>query len=92
MSSTWGFLVELNFFLLTFIPEQLLRMIVRQKLRYLVARHPILTTYDTRSNVVLKMFSPFLLNQRSLRDSTISHGVCVGEMLVSKAICDALTH
>ena len=32
------------------------------------------------------------LNQRSLRDSTISHGVCVGEMLVLKAICDALTH
>ena len=31
-------------------------------------------------------------NQRSLRDSTISHGVCVGEMLVLKAICDALTH
>ena len=30
-------------------------MIVRQKLRYLVARHPILTTYDTRSNDVLKM-------------------------------------
>ena len=37
-------------------------MIVRQKLRYLVARHPILTTYDTRSNAVLKMFSSFLLN------------------------------
>ena len=31
------------------------------------------------------------LNQRSLRDSTIFHGVCVGEMLVLKAICDALT-
>ena len=31
-------------------------------------------------------------DQRSLRDSTISHGVCVGEMLVLKAICDALTH
>ena len=29
-------------------------------------------------------------NQRSLRDSTIFHGVCVGEMLVLKAICDAL--
>ena len=28
-------------------------------------------------------------NQRSLRDSTIFHGVCVGEMLVLKAICDA---
>ena len=33
-----------------------------------------------------------IINQRSLRDSTISHGVCVGEMLVLKAICDALTH
>ena len=33
-----------------------------------------------------------IMNQRSLRDSTISHGVCVGEMLVLKAICDALTH
>ena len=33
-----------------------------------------------------------LNNQRSLRDSTISHGVCVEEMLVLKAICDALTH
>ena len=32
-----------------------------------------------------------LFNQRSLRDSTILHGVCVGEMLVLKAICDALT-
>ena len=32
------------------------------------------------------------LNQRSLRDSTILYGVCVGEMLVLKAICDALTH
>ena len=31
-------------------------------------------------------------NQRSLRDSTISHTVCVGKMLVLKAICDALTH
>ena len=31
------------------------------------------------------------VNQRSLRDSTILHGVCVGEMLVLKAICDALT-
>ena len=31
-------------------------------------------------------------NQRSLRDSTILYGVCVGEMLVLKAICDALTH
>ena len=31
-------------------------------------------------------------NQRSLRDSTILHGVCVGEMLVLKAICDAVTH
>ena len=30
-------------------------------------------------------------NQRSLRDTTILHGVCVGEMLVLKAICDALT-
>ena len=30
------------------------------------------------------------LNQRSLRDSTIFHGVCVGEMLVLKVICDAL--
>ena len=29
-------------------------------------------------------------NQRSLRDSTIFQGVCVGEMLVLKAICDAL--
>ena len=28
---------------------------------YLVARHPILTTYDTSSNAVLKMFSSFLL-------------------------------
>ena len=33
-----------------------------------------------------------LVNQRSLRVSTISHGVCVGEMLVLKAICDALAH
>ena len=32
------------------------------------------------------------LNQRSLRDSPISHIVCVGEMLLLKAICDALTH
>ena len=31
-------------------------------------------------------------DQRSLRDSTILYGVCVGEMLVLKAICDALTH
>ena len=31
-------------------------------------------------------------DQRSLRDSTILHGVCVGEMLVLKVICDALTH
>ena len=32
------------------------------------------------------------INQRSLRDSTILYGVYVGEMLVLKAICDALTH
>ena len=32
------------------------------------------------------------INQRSLRDSTILRGVCVGEMLVLKAICDELTH
>ena len=31
------------------------------------------------------------IDQRSLRDSTILHGVCVGERLVLKAICDALT-
>ena len=31
-------------------------------------------------------------DQRSLRDSTILHGVRVGEMLVLKAICNALTH
>ena len=32
-------------------------------------------------------------NQRSLRDSTILHGVCVGEkMIILKAIYDALTH
>ena len=31
-------------------------------------------------------------NQRSLRDSPILHRVCVGEMLLLKAICDALTH
>ena len=30
-------------------------------------------------------------NQRSLQDSTILHVVCVGERLVLKAICDALT-
>ena len=28
-------------------------------------------------------------NQRSLRDSTILHGVCIGEkMIILKAICD----
>ena len=32
------------------------------------------------------------INQRSLRDSTILHGECVGKMLVLKAIYDALTH
>ena len=31
-------------------------------------------------------------NQRSLRDSPILHRVCVGEMLLLKVICDALTH
>ena len=33
-----------------------------------------------------------IINQRSLRDSPILHRVCVGEMLLLKAICDALTH
>ena len=40
--------------------------------------------------MILKL--EFEVNQRSLRDSTILYGVCVGEMLVLKAICDALTH
>ena len=38
-------------------------MIVRQKVRYLAGRHPILTTYDTRSNVVLKLLSPFVFKK-----------------------------
>ena len=42
--------------------------------------------------VLVSVITDSGLNQRSLRDSTISHGVCVGEMLVLKAICDALTH
>ena len=42
--------------------------------------------------VYFSVFKIQITNQRSLRDSTISHGVCVGEMLVLKAICDALTH
>ena len=34
------------------------------------------------------------VNQRSLRDSTILHGVVlgVGEMIILKAICDVLAH
>ena len=43
-----------------------------------------------RSIKTMQRFSS-ILNQRSLRDSTILHGVFVGEMLVLKAICDALT-
>ena len=42
---------------------------------------------DVTESVTAKKY-----NQRSLRDSTISQEVCVGEMLVLKAICDALTH
>ena len=42
--------------------------------------------------MAMKHISTKILNQRSLRDLTILYGVCVGEMLVLKAICDALTH
>ena len=38
-------------------------MIVRQKLRYVAGRYLILTTYDTRSNAVLKLLSPFVLKK-----------------------------
>ena len=47
-----------------------------------------MNTFDKYLREDLKTGHNF--NQRSLRDSTIFHGVCVGEMLVLKAICDAL--
>ena len=46
---------------------------------------------EFRSRKVIPPTAQTKYNQRSLRDSTILHGVCVGEMLVLKAICDALT-
>ena len=53
---------------------------------------PLLTMIKRTQNPINSQKTTQKKNQRSLRDSTILYGVCVGEMLVLKAICDALTH
>ena len=51
-----------------------------------------ITKFFATNEVLLKQFINIMMDQRSLRDSPILHRVCVGEMLLLKAICDALTH
>ena len=47
-------------------------------------------TQEIDTKAVDGLVAAHFSDQRSLRDSTIFPGVCVGEMLVLKAICDAL--
>ena len=76
-------------------------MIVRQKLRYVAGRYLILTTYDTRSNAVLKLLSSFVLKKQ---DACWAYtpailGVCrfaveidVGGLIYVEMICNCSNH
>ena len=64
----------------------------REKSVHTLARKHANLNLSAWSLLLLLPMQIKMKNQRSLRDSTILHGVCVGEMLVLKAICDALTH